>query len=323
MLRRKQEINQQIQQIIDAVLLVLAFWGSYALRVESTGWFNLDVQIPPFKEFLWMIVVIMPCGPLMLELQGFYEHPLQKQMGRTLSQLGRALVGLALLVGLCVMFLRVALPSRSVLILFVLIGVGLLLIKDRILLAYARRLAARGLLREPVLLAGLPEDMDQLMGSLTSEQLIHIEVVERIDIERQPIADLVEALHRHAISRVIFSAAHSHLLTIQAAIYACETEGVEAWLVADFVKTAIARPTFETIGDRPMLVFRSTPDASWSLLGKRAIDLTGAILGLTLFSWLFVLVALSIKLTSPGRSFSVRCAADGTGGPFRCSSSAA
>ena len=43
--------------------------------------------------------------------------------------------------------------------------------------------------------------------------------------------------------------------------------------MADFVKTAIARPTFETIGDRPMLVFRSTPDASWSLLGKRAIDL--------------------------------------------------
>ncbi len=302
MLRRKQEINQQIQQIVDAVLLVLAFWGSYALRVEGTGWFNVE-PIPLFKEFLWMIVVIMPCGPLMLELQGFYEHPLQKQMGRTLIQLGRALVGLALLVGLCVMFLRVALPSRSVLILFVLIGVGLLLIKDRILLAYARRLAARGLLREPVLLAGLPEDMDQLMDSLTPEQLIHIEVVERIDIERQPIAYLVEALHRHAISRVIFSAAHSHLLTIQEAIYACETEGVEAWLVADFVKTAIARPTFETIGDRPMLVFRSTPDASWSLLGKRTIDIFGAVVGLTLFSWLFLLVALLVKFTSPGPIF--------------------
>ena len=99
MLRRKQEINQQIQQIIDAVLLVLAFWGAYALRVAATDWFRVE-PIPPFKEFLWMIVVIMPCGPLMLELQGFYEHPLQKQIGRTLAQLGRALVGLALLVGL-------------------------------------------------------------------------------------------------------------------------------------------------------------------------------------------------------------------------------
>ena len=79
---------------------------------------------------------------------------------------------------------------------------------------------------------------------------------------------------------MIFAAAHSHLHTIQAAINACETEGVEAWLVADFIKTAIARPAFESIGDRPMLVFRSTPDASWALLGKRAIDLVGAVVGL-------------------------------------------
>ena len=316
MLRRKQELNQQIQQIIDALLLVLAFWGSYALRFHSTDWFKLDTQIPPFKEFLWMIVVIMPCGPLMLELQGFYEHPLQKHVPRTLAQLGRALVGLALLVGLCVMFLRVALPSRSVLILFVLTGVGLLLFKDRLLLIYMHRLARRGLLREPVLLAGLPQDMDQLMGSLTSEQLIHIEVVGRIDIERQPTTDLVEALHRHAISRVIFSAAHSHLLAVQEAIHACETEGVEAWLIADFVKTAIARPTFETLGDRPMLVFRSTPDASWSLLGKRAIDATGAFLGLVFLSWLFVLVALLIKLTSPGPIFFRQLRGGRHGRPF-------
>ena len=37
--------------------------------------------IPPFKDFLWMIVIIMPFGPLLLELQGFYEHPLLKQYG--------------------------------------------------------------------------------------------------------------------------------------------------------------------------------------------------------------------------------------------------
>ena len=198
------------------------------------------------------------------------------------------------------MFLRVELPSRSVLLLFVGLGAGLLLAKDRLLLARARRLAERGLLTEPVLLAGLPEDMDSLVASLTAEQLLHIEIVERVDIEKQPLEHLVEALHRHAISRVIFSAAHSHMVTVQAAISACETEGVEAWLVADFVKTAIARPTFETIGDRPMLVFRSTPEASWELLGKRVIDFTGALIGLIVLAVPLLLVALLIKLTSPG-----------------------
>ncbi len=300
MLRRKQEINQQLQQVFDAFLLVFAFWGSYALRVVSTGWFDLDYQIPPLREFQWMIPLIMVSGPILLELQGFYAHPLQKQVLRAMGQIARALIYLALLCGVCVMFLRVELPSRSVLLLFVGIGTGFLLIKDRLLLVQARRRAARGLLREPVLLAGLPEDMDALVASLTPEQLLHIEIIERVNIEQQPLEHMVEALHRHAISRVIFSAAHSHMLTIQAAISACETEGVEAWLVADFVKTAIARPTFETIGDRPMLVFRSTPEASWELLGKRFIDIVGATLGLIVFSVPLLVVAGLIKATSPG-----------------------
>ncbi len=300
MLRRKQEINQQIQQIIDSILLLFAFWGAYALRVGCTGLFGLDSQIPPFGRFLWMIVVIMPFGPLMLELQGFYAHPLQKNVWRTLGQLCRAFSSLAFLVGLCVMFLRLDLPSRSVLILFVLLGSALLLAKDRLILSHTRRLAARGLLRVPVLLAGEPADMDQLIRSLTAEQLMQMEVIERFDIEQQPLSELVDALHRHAVSRVFFAAGHTHLHTIQAAINACETEGVEAWLVADFIKTSIARPTFESIGSRPMLVFRSTPDASWALLGKRAIDLVGATVGLVLISWLLLLAALAIRLSSPG-----------------------
>ncbi len=299
MLRRKQEINQQLQQVLDAFLLVLAFWSSYLLRFLGTQWFDLD-PMPPFRDFQWMIVVIMVCGPLLLESQGFYEHPLQKQFPRTLFKVFRALAGVALFCGACVIFLRVKVDSRAVLVLFVGLGEGLLLVKDRLLLAHARRLAKRGLLRDSVLLAGLPEDMDALVHSLTEEQLLHIEIIDRIDIEKQPLEFLVESLHRHAISRVIFSAAHSHLHTVQAAISACETEGVEAWLLADFVKTAIARPTFETIGDRPMLVFRSTPDASWELMGKRAIDLVGAVCGLIVLALPMMLMALLIKITSPG-----------------------
>ena len=316
MLRRKQEINQQLQQIIDAFLLLGAFWASHALRFYGTDWFHLAQPIPLFKSFLWMVVIIMPFGPLLLELQGFYEHPLLKQSARTLGQLTRALIGLALLNGLCVIFLRVDVPSRSVLVLFVFLGAAVLMAKDRLLLTHARRQAERGGMREPVLLAGLPEDMDALLETLTPEQVLQMEIIERVDIEKQPLTDLVTALHRHAISRVIFSANHSHLHTIQEAISACETEGVEAWLVADFVKTSIARPSIESIGSRPVLVFRSTPDASWSLLGKRAIDLAGALVGLLILALPLAVVALVVRMTSPGPVFFRQLRGGRHGKPF-------
>src|SRR6202043_1482533 len=105
---------------------------------------------------------------------------------------------------------------------------------------------------EPILLAGLPQDMAALERSFTPEQRLLIEVVGRIDIDRQPISDLVEAMHRHAVTRVVFAAGHSELNRVQQAIGACEIEGVPAWLVADFIQTSIAKPDFDAFAGRRM-----------------------------------------------------------------------
>jgi len=49
----------------------------------------------------------------------------------------------------------------------------------------------------------------------------------------------------------------------QEAIAACEIEGVEAWLLADFFNTQVSQTTLDDFYGRPMLVFRSTPEESW------------------------------------------------------------
>src|SRR5450432_4331124 len=126
------------------------------------------------------------------------------------------------------------------------------------------------------------------------------QVAERIDIEKQPISDLVEAMHRHTVSRVIFAAGHGQLNRVEQAIGACEVEGVPAWLVANFIQTSIAKPDFDAFGGRPMFVFRSTPDVSWALLVKRIIDAIGALIGIMIFGLPMLIVAVGIKLSSRG-----------------------
>jgi exopolysaccharide biosynthesis polyprenyl glycosylphosphotransferase len=158
----------------------------------------------------------------------------------------------------------------------------------------------RGELREPVLLAGLPQDIAALEQSFTAEQQLLINVVGRIDIDRQPISDLIEAMHRHAVARVIFAAGHSQLNRVEQAIGACEIEGVPAWLVADFIQTSIAKPDFDAFAGRPMLVFRSTPEVSWALLVKGIIDRVGAFIALVTCAIPMGIVALLIRITSKG-----------------------
>jgi exopolysaccharide biosynthesis polyprenyl glycosylphosphotransferase len=212
----------------------------------------------------------------------------------------RAMAGLGIIVAAGVIFLRLPLGNRSVPVLAILIATLVLLIKEQIIVGRIRRKAIGGELREPVLLAGVPDDIAALENSFSSEQRMLMQVVARIDIDKQPLSDLIEAMHRHAVARVIFAAGHSQLNRVEEAIGACEVEGVPAWMVADFIRTSIAKPDFDAFGGRPMLVFRSAPEVSWTLLIKNMIDRVGAFVALVIMAIPISIVALIIHLTSPG-----------------------
>jgi exopolysaccharide biosynthesis polyprenyl glycosylphosphotransferase len=300
MLARRQELNTQIQQLIDSFLLAFSLLAAHTLRFYSTTWFNLTQSIDPFANYSWLLIVVMLFGPILLDLQGFYESPFNKTKWKSFVQIARAMIYLSIIVSACVIFLRLPLVSRSMPLIFIGLATAVLLAKERIIVRHLRRRALRGELREPVLLAGLPEDIAALEQSFTPEQIVQMEVVARIDIEKQPLSDLIEALHRHAVARVIFAAGHSQLNRVEEAIGACEIEGVPAWVVADFIRTSIAKPGFDAFAGRPMLVFRSTPDVSWTLFIKEVIDRVGAFLALAILAIPMGIVALLIRISSPG-----------------------
>jgi exopolysaccharide biosynthesis polyprenyl glycosylphosphotransferase len=300
MLARKQELNTQIQQLIDSFLLAFSLLAAHTLRLYSTPWFNFSNTIDPFRNYSWLLIVVMLFGPILLDVQGFYQSPLDKTKWKSFVQIMRAMIYLSIIVGACVIFLRLPLISRSLPILFMGIGTAVLLGKERIIVEHVRGRALRGELREPVLLAGLREDIAALEQTFTPEQKLLMDVAARIDIQKQPLSDLVEAMHRHSVARVIFAGGHSQLNRVEEAIGACEVEGVPAWLAADFIRTAIAKPDFDAFGGRPMLVFRSTPDVSWTLFIKGLFDRVSAFIALVVLAIPLAIIALIIRITSPG-----------------------
>ncbi|MEP6686203.1 MAG: sugar transferase [Verrucomicrobiota bacterium] len=316
MLARKQELSTQFQQLTDALLLALSLLAAYVLRFYSTSWFNLSESIGPFRDYQWLLLVIMPFGPLFLDLQGFYQAPLEKTKWKSFLQILRAMVYLSIVVSGCMIFLRLPMQNRSFPLIFLPIATAVLLLKERIILNLVRRRALRGELRERVLFAGVPQDIAALEKSFPPEQKLLLEVAARIDIEKQPISDLIEAMHRHAVSRVIFAAGHIQLNRVEQAIGACEVEGVPAWLAADFIQTSIAKPEFDAFAGRPMLVFRSTPEVSWALHLKWFIDRVGAFIGLIVFAIPMAIVISVIRLTSKGPAVFRQERAGKNGRPF-------
>ena len=89
-------------------------------------------------------------------------------------------------------------------------------------------------------------------------------------------------LHDHSVFGVILSARHTYFEQVEYIINACELEGVEVWLVADFFSTQISRTSFDELLGHPLLIFRTAPEASWQSLVKQLMDLCGALLLLLL-----------------------------------------
>jgi len=321
MVRRRQQINLQIQQLTDALIVAVTLLLAHSIRVNFLGDLPLidglfAEEIPPLTEFIWMIGVMAPLAPIFLELQGFYKRPLEKTLGRSIGQIAGAGFWLVIVLGALVIFARLQVPSRSVLLVFILLAPPLLLLRQEIWRRTSIRSLHHGSGGEEVILAGEPEPMDEFIDSLSPVEKLELRIVKRLNLETASATELTEEIHKHSVGRVVLAFRKLDIATVQTAIELCELEGVEAWLGGDFIKTSIARPSYEELGDRPYLAFRATPELTYSLVAKEWMDRIGAACGILLLSPFFLVAAIGTKMTSKGPIFFRQLRSGKHGRPF-------
>jgi exopolysaccharide biosynthesis polyprenyl glycosylphosphotransferase len=302
MLRRDRQIRMQIHQLMDACLFAFGFWLAYALRANSDiiELFGLKEWTEPFETYMPLYLVLIPAAPLILEGQGFYARPLLCSRSSIAWRLFKGCFFISLGLVLTMFLFQIPPVARWVVIWFGFISFGLVFAKEEVLRRLVNTKLAKAQYRRQVILVGASDETARMAAELKSKSAEELEVLARVDLTETPVQRLVEMLHQHSVNGVILSAKHAYFEQIEAAIRACELEGVEAWLVADFFKAQISRTSFDDFYGWPVLVFRSTPESSWQAVFKQLMDSVGSFVALAAFSWLFALIALLIKITSPG-----------------------
>ncbi|MCL5097761.1 MAG: sugar transferase [Candidatus Omnitrophica bacterium] len=298
MLRRQREIYVRVQKLIDAGLFGLAFWLAHLAR---SNWkieiFGGTAEIPPFHDLAWLLLVVFPLGPILLQWHGYYNRPLMASRRLIAWQLFESCI-LTTVSVILVMFLRKVQLTRAVIILFPLFSFGLIMSKEQLL--WLKNRWAKGQSRRHFILVGTSADNKRFRPELAKPAFTELELVAQLNLDAEPVENLVELLHEYSANGVIINAKHVYFSQIEKAIQVCELEGVEAWLLADFFKTQISKTILDDFADRPMLIFRSTPEESWQALAKQVMDVGGAAFLLLILSPLILLVASLIKISSPG-----------------------
>jgi exopolysaccharide biosynthesis polyprenyl glycosylphosphotransferase len=285
---------------LDAGLLVLAFWVAHALRYTGSDSLLLQrPEIAPFEAYAWMIFVIVPLAPLLLQMQGFYNRPLVPSRRQTLWQVFWACAWVTVALVLA-SFLTRETPARGVILTFGPIGFLFLLLKEELIRSWVSSASGQAQFRKRIVLVGTEEDRRMFGNRLTRDARASLEVLEELDINDTPVEKFVERLHYLSPNGVVLSARHTFFGQVERLIAACELEGIEVWFMADFFKTQISQTTIDDFHGLPMLVFRSAPEASWQYLGKQLLDMVGAIVLLAAAGIPMLLAALAIRLTSKG-----------------------
>ncbi len=301
MLRRHRQIRMQIHQLMDACLFAVSFWLAHVLRtnVAFTNFIGLSPEESSFDAYVWMYLILLPAAPLTLEAQGFYSRPMLYSRRSTIWVLFKSCLFMTLMLVL-VLFLAKLFIARWVVIWFGGISFILILAKEELLRLMSQSKVAQAQSRRRFILVGRRDETGDLRAELKAKSEEALEILAELNLNEQPIERLVELLHEHSVNGVIISSRHSNFEQVEAVVHACELEGVEAWLVADFFKTQISRASFDDYFGWPVMVFRTTPEASWQSVLKLLVDYVGALLLLILLAPLLILFALLVKITSPG-----------------------
>jgi exopolysaccharide biosynthesis polyprenyl glycosylphosphotransferase len=319
MLRRDRKIRMQIQQLADACIVAIGFWIAYTLRLNPkiSEWLGLEV-IPPGSlnsmDTVWICFALIPTALLILESQGFYNRTIGGPRTATLWPLfnGCFLTTVALI--LAVYAFHILVP-RGVTTFFGLVSFILLYSKEELLRFVFKSKYGQAQYKRRFILAATHKELARMSRELAGKRDDTVTIAAQFDLA-QPLPQLVHLLHDHSAYGVILSAKHTYFEHVESVIKACELEGVEVWLVADFFTTQISRTTFDELLGRPLLVFSTTPEASWQSVIKQALDFFGALILLVLTSLLFLLIAIAIKLTSPGPVFFKQQRSGVNGAPF-------
>jgi exopolysaccharide biosynthesis polyprenyl glycosylphosphotransferase len=120
------------------------------------------------------------------------------------------------------------------------------------------------------------------------------------EYERYALTSLPELLTRQVIDEIIFAVDSSRLGAMEELFLLCDEQGVRTRVVVDFFPHVNSQVYLDRLDSTPLLTFSAAPHDEIRLLAKRVTDVVLAAAALVLLLPFMLLIALMIRLTSPG-----------------------
>ena len=307
MIRRNQEFLNKVNILLDMGIVIASFILASWLRLDFLDG-SKDNALALSGRSVMLAAAYSLVLFFLLSLLGFYNTTRTRKLTWKIRTIFLA-VTLAILLASTVLFLFKLMDfSRGVLLVFYLATLGFLIGKYTFMRLVLARFRGKGYNLKHVLVIGTGKLAQQYLQDVEAEPELGYE----IDGFVGPAApdtgtylgdytglDLL--LASPDISEVVIALEPEEYTRIREIISVCERNGVKYSVIPFYNDIIPAHPVIENIGQSKLINMRSNrlDNMGWRLM-KRGFDLAASALGLVLLSPLLAVIAIGVKLSSPG-----------------------
>ncbi len=309
--------------ITDAVMIAWAFVTAYVIRYESTR-FDPSFNLGPFASYAGLLIVQVVAIVIVLFAARLYH--LVRAVSRIdefYAVFGAVSIGAMFSVAIStLLFKNLEIDFPRVLIIYAwLLTIVFVTLGRWLYHAIQSRLHARGVGRDRALIVGTGDIGRLVLDKIKGSPYLGYEVVGFVrkngngngngdpvtEVMGFPVLGCAEALpqliDQHQIDEVIIAlpeASHGEILDL---ISKCSKADLSIKVFPDVFQIIANQVSIDDLGGLPLLSIRDVRLRGWRVTVKRLMDVTLSGIGLVVASPLMFLIAIAIKLESPGAVF--------------------
>lgn len=313
-LASNQIVAALIWMLIDALLInlsfVLAYWVRYDLQLFRAVDPAFDVPYATYFPFIAIFTILLI---MVYRQQGAYR--LRRQLSwidEFYAIINGTATGTIIMIVLIFLY-RPAFYSRIIFLYTGLFTIFFLGVSRLIRVTILRQLHRRGVGTRRVLIIGAGEIARTVMRMVVANPECGLNIIGFLDDDPQKankdigrfkalgtLGNLAEALAAEQIEEVIITLPWQHHNKIMIIMSRCDHLNLRTRIVPDLFQMRLSHMEVEEIAGVPMIGIKEVGISGFSQFIKRMVDIVIAGMGLTLFAPLMGLLALIIKLETPG-----------------------
>lgn len=336
---KKQTLRNWLSFILvltDSVMIIAGFLLAYAIRY-SIPFPNPLTPNSNLSSFTGLIVISV--GIILLTLFFNRQYYIPRAISRVdqfYSVVFSTTIGILLSIALTVFVYSTDFEIPRAMIFYAWLLIILLIMVGRSLFSYVRhRLQRRGIGKDRVLIVGSGEMARVVLQRILWSPQLGYQVVgvvaageEDDDVLDEDgmiagvrvlgqVYELPDIIDQQEIDEVIIAIPEKGHREAVKIIAMCERGEVSIKVFPDIFQMVATQPTIDDLGGLPLLSVRDYAMRGYLLLIKRLVDFAFAFFILVIFSPLILLVALAIRVESPGSAFFVQERMGLDGKPFK------